>query len=89
MAGFAVNLFVLLDALGAELFLLCFAVGARMHVRTLIERFRKYMERLDPYFFVPSRYQVVDCPAISMHTIPGYISLYLFVVCFPSISVDA
>ena len=89
MISFSVELFALLDALGAELFLLCFAVGVRLYVRMLIDSIRTFIERLDPYFFIPSRYQILDCPGISMHAIPGYISLYLFAICFPSINVDA
>lgn len=89
VAVFSVDLFVLLDALGAELFLLCFAVGARLYVRMFIYSFRTFIERLDPYFFIPSRHQIVECPGISVHAIPGYISLYLFAICWPSITVDA
>ena len=89
MIGFGVVLFALLDVLGAELFLLCFAVGVRLYVRVLIDAFRTFIERVDPYFFVPSRYQILDCPGISMHAIPGYISLYLFAICLPTINVDA
>ncbi len=96
MAVFSVDLFVLLDALGAEFFLLCFAVGARLYVRmffdsarTFRNAVRAFIERLDPYFFIPSRHQIVECPGISVHAIPGYVSLYLFAICFPSINVDA
>lgn len=89
VAVFSVDLFLLLDALGAELFLLCFAVGAHLYVRMFICSIRTFIERLDPYFFIPSRHQVVECPGISVHAIPGYISLYLFAICWPSITVDA
>ncbi|MCH9693471.1 MAG: hypothetical protein K0U72_03085 [Gammaproteobacteria bacterium] len=89
VAVFSVDLFLLLDALGAELFLLCFAVGARLYVRMSIYSIRTFIERLDPYFFIPSRHHVVGCPGISVHAIPGYISLYLCAICWPSITVEA
>ncbi len=96
MAGFSVELFALLDGLGAELFLLCFSVGIRLYVkmffdsaRTFRNAVRAFIERLDPYFFIPSRHQIVECPGILVHAIPGYISLYLFAICWPSITVDA
>ena len=94
--GFSMELFALLDALGAELFLLCFSVGIHLYIKMFIESVRgfgnavrAFIERLDPYFFIPSRRQIVDCPGISIHAIPGYISLYLFALCWPSINVDA
>jgi len=89
VAVFAADLFVMLDVLGAELFLLCFAVGARLYVRMFVYSFRTFMERLDPYFFIPSRRQIAQCPGISAHSVPGYVSLYLFAICWPSVAVDA
>ncbi len=94
--GISMEMFALLDGLGAELFLLCFLVGIRLYVkmffdsaRTFRNAVRAFIERLDPYFFIPSRHQIVECPGISVHAIPGYISLYLFAICWPSITVDA
>ncbi len=94
--GISMEMFALLDGLGAELFLLCFLVGIRLYVkmffdsaRTFRNAVRAFIERLDPYFFIPSRHQIVECPGISVHTIPGYVSLYLFALCWPSITVDA
>ena len=89
MAIFSVELFALLNTLGAELFLLCFAAGVRLYFRMSVYSFRTFIERLDPYFFIPSRRQVVECPGVSAHTIPGYISLYLVYICWPNIPVDA
>ncbi len=94
--GISMEMFALLDGLGAELFLLCFSVGIRLYIkmffdsaRTFRNAVRAFIERLDPYFFIPSRHQFVECPSISVHAIPGYISLYLFAICWPSITVDA
>ena len=88
MAIFSAELFILLDVLGAELFLICFAVGLRLYARMIVYSFRAVMERLDPYFFVPSRHQIVECPSITVHAIPGYIGLYLLYIAWPTISVD-
>ena len=88
MAIFGVELFALLDILGAELFLMCFAVGLSLYARMIIYSFRALIERLDPYFFIPSRHQIVECPGIPVHAIPGYIGLYLLYICWPTVSVD-
>ena len=89
VAVFYVDLVLLLDALGAELFLLCFAVGARLYVTVLFYSLRAFIEQLDRYFFIPARHQIVGCPGISVHAIPGYISLYFFAIYWPCITVDA
>jgi len=87
--GLGAEMFALLDGLGAELFLLCFVVGLRLYLRILLAWVRLFLERIDPYFFVPSHKQIAVCPGIVVHAIPLYVTLYLFLICGPSVTIDA
>jgi len=79
-AGLGVEAFAALDALGAELFLTSLIVGLRMlPIWFIFDRLNKLIERLDPYFFVPSVRQIRDCPPIAVHALPFFVFIVIAV----------
>ena len=87
--GLSMEMFALLDGLGAELFLFSFVVGLRLYFHIACLQVRLFFERKDPYFFIPSRQQVATCPGIIVHAIPGFIILTLLAIGGPSMVFDA
>ena len=76
--GLGVEAFAALDAMGAELFLTSLIIGLRMlPIWFIFHRLAKFLERVDPYFFVPSVRQVRNCPPIVVHALPGFIPIVL------------
>lgn len=69
------ELLVLLDLMGIELFLFAFSVPALFFSRMVIHEIQKF----DPYFFISPRRDIVYCPALLAHAIPFFI-VSLFVV---------
>jgi len=67
--GIGLELMVLMDALGVEFFIL--AMTAPLWVYGY--RFKALLGRLDPYFFIASRSQLAQCPALLSHAIPFYV----------------
>ena len=79
-AGLGAEAIAALDALGADLFLTSLVVGLRMlPIWFVFGWLRSLLERVDPYFFVPSARQVRDCPPIACHALPYFIPLCLAV----------
>jgi len=78
--GIGLELFALLDVIGGGLFLFCFVVGFRSYAVRVFARVLRLLEKIDPYFFVPSRQQIPKCPGIVSHAVPGYVSAYLALV---------
>jgi len=77
--GIGLEFLVLLDLMGAEFFLFAFSVPALFYGRILIAQVQKFIEKLDPYFFVSPRHDVFNCPALLAHTIPFFIMSLFFV----------
>jgi putative effector of murein hydrolase LrgA (UPF0299 family) len=76
--GIALDLTILLDIVGAELFLLSFIVGIRMMPwRFIVDRVVTFLYRIDPYFFIPSARQIRQCPPIAVHAVPCFVALCL------------
>ena len=65
--GFGMEAVALLDAMGAELFLLAFG---GVHIFFYWERTKRLFERFDPYFFVPTRDQIKQVPGVIAHAVP-------------------
>ncbi len=79
--GLGLEAFAVLDILGAELFFLSFFVGIRFLPISIVTRpFRNWIERYDPYFFIPKISQIKRCPGIVSHSVPGLVSLYFAVL---------
>ena len=66
----SIELFALLSAMGAGLFLFAFG-GAQVRFYTSV--LRTWVERIDPYFFVPTSTQLRALPGIVAHAIPLYV----------------
>src|SRR5262245_35191083 len=75
--GIALSLVGLIDLVGVELFLmLCFA-GFHWRLKLAASVVKTALERIDPFFFVPTRAQVVRCPTLLVHAVPGLVTLCL------------
>ena len=72
--GIGAEAIALLDLMGAELFLLALG-GAQIIL--FWERIKDFCEGIDPYFFIPTRRQIVQVPGIVAHAIPGLMSIYI------------
>jgi hypothetical protein len=74
--GIALQLMGVIDLVGVELFLMFFFGGFLWRFKAAANVLRATLERLDPFFFIPPRSQVISCPTLLVHAVPG-----LFVVC--------
>ena len=83
--GFSIEIVAVLDLMGAELFLFAFG-GAQLI--WFWGRVRSFFERIDPYFFVPTRGQIVLVPGIVAHAVPGLMSMYIGLLLAKSVDVD-
>jgi hypothetical protein len=72
--GIGLELVGLVDLLGVELFLFCFVTPLWFYWY----RFLSWLYKSDPYFFIPSSKQILECPNLFAHAIPGYIVLLLW-----------
>lgn len=75
--GIALQLTGLIDLLGVELFLTFFFGGFLWRFRAAVHIVKAAVEKLDPFFFIPTRSQVVSCPTLLVHAIPGLVCLCL------------
>ena len=75
--GIALQLVGLVDLLGVELFLTFFFAGFLWRLRAAANAIKAALERLDPFFFVPTRSQLVGCPTLVVHVIPGLVAMCL------------
>ncbi len=71
----AIELIVLLDLMGVELFLFALFTPVLFYSRILILEIQK----LDPYFFISPRRDVIECPALFAHAIPFFIASLFYV----------
>jgi hypothetical protein len=75
--GIALQLVGLVDLVGVELFLtFCFG-GVLWRLRVAANVIKSTLERLDPFFFVPTRSQVISCPTLLVHAVPGLVAICL------------
>ena len=79
--GIAFELIGMIDLVGVELFLSLVFGGVLWRIRAVLTGINRFFERLDPFYFIPSRQQVVSYPGILVHAIPflvtGSIAAYL------------
>jgi hypothetical protein len=79
--GIALELIGMIDLVGVELFLGLVFGGVLWRVRVVLTGINRFFERLDPFYFIPSRQQVVSYPGILVHAVPflvsGCIAAYL------------
>ena len=75
--GIALQMVGLIDLLGVELFLtFCFG-GVLWRIRGAADIIKAALERLDPFFFIPARSQVISCPTLLVHAVPGLVGMCL------------
>ena len=75
--GIALQLVGLIDLLGVELFLTFFFSGVLWRFRVAANVIMAALERLDPFFFIPTRSQVISCPTLLVHAVPGLVCMCL------------
>ncbi len=74
--GIALELVALVNLLGLELFVFALSVPVLFYGRLLIVEIQK----LDPYFFISPRRDVIECPALLAHAIPFFMVCLFFAV---------
>ncbi len=81
-----------IDAVGLDLFLLLLEVQVvalfgyyfQNWIKPAINLIKGFIQKHDPYFFIPTRNVISKFPAILCHALPGYFAIYLsFVVDVP------
>lgn len=78
----SVGLFI--DAIGLDIFLLLiqvqiasvFGFKFAAKIKPLFLSAYNFIQKLDPYFFIPTRQVALQYPPILFHAIPGLLSLY-------------
>ncbi len=81
--GVGLELIALVNAFGVELFLLSLTAtlwGYWNFAKSKLEEF-------DPYFFLSPPKDILKCPALLAHAIPGSMSLLMFVLALTAISI--
>jgi hypothetical protein len=72
--GLGLELLATVELLGLEMFVFCF-IAPFWHY---MYRLESWLQKIDPYLFVPSKQQVLTVPGILAHAIPGYMVLLLW-----------
>ena len=80
--GIGLELIVLVDAFGIELFLFSLSVSLWGYWSFV----KSKLEELDPYFFVSSLKDIRKCPALLAHAIPGSMGLFMFMLALTTVS---
>jgi hypothetical protein len=75
--GIALQLVGLIDLVGVELFLTFFFGGFLWRFRVAANVVKAFLEKVDPFFFIPTRSQVVSCPTLLVHAVPGLVGMCL------------
>ncbi len=75
--GIALQLVGVIDLVGVELFLTLFFSGFLWRLKAVANVIKSALERMDPFFFVPARSQVVSCPTLLVHAVPGLVAVCL------------
>jgi hypothetical protein len=86
--GIALQLVGVIDLVGVELFLTLFFGAFLWRFRVAANVIKSALERLDPFFFIPTRSQVVSCPTLLIHAVPGLVGLCLIVYAATEISAE-
>lgn len=81
--GIGLELLVLVDAFGIELILLSLTATLWNYWYFV----RSTLEEIDPYFFISSSKDIVKCPALLAHAIPGSMSLFMCALALTAVSV--
>ena len=71
--GIAFELIALVDVLGIELLIFCFTAP----LWVFWYQVKSWCFRFDPYFFMPSPEQILVCPGLLAHAVPGDMGWYL------------
>jgi len=79
---------LLIDAIGIDVFLLLvetqiaiiFVGIYHQLVKPIFYNVNMWLEKIDPYYFLPSVAQIKECPAIAFHAAPFLIGLSLMLV---------
>jgi hypothetical protein len=86
--GIALQLAGVIDLVGVELFLTLFFSGFLWRAKVAANVIKSALERLDPFFFIPTRSQAVSCPTLLVHAVPGLVGLCLVGYAASEISVE-
>lgn len=81
--GIGLELIVLVDAFGLELIILSLTAS----LWNYWDYAKSKLEEIDPYFFISSSKDIMRCPALLAHAIPGSMSLFMFVLAFTAVSI--
>ena len=81
--GVGLELIALVDAFGIELFLLSLTASLWGYWFY----FKSKLEEFDPYFFISPLKDILKCPALLAHAIPGSMSLLMFVLALTAVSI--
>ena len=81
--GMGLELIALVDAFGVELFL----VSLSAYFWSYWAFVKSKLEELDPYFFVSSLKDILKCPALLVHAIPGSMGLFMFALALTTVSI--
>ena len=72
--GIGLELLATVELLGFELFVFCFIAPLWF----FLYRLESWFQRFDPYFFIPTRQQILSTPGILAHALPGSMVLLLW-----------
>jgi hypothetical protein len=77
------ELIALVNAFGLELFLLSITASMWSHWYFI----RSKLEKLDPYFFFSPPKDILKCPALIAHAVPGSMGLLVVVLGITTVSI--
>jgi hypothetical protein len=86
--GIALQLVGVIDLVGVELFLMLFFAGFRWRFSVAASIVKATLERIDPFFFIPTRSQIISCPTLLVHAVPGLVGICLIGYVATEISAD-
>jgi hypothetical protein len=81
--GMGLEMLALVDAFGVELFLFTLST----YLWSYWTFAKSKLEEFDPYFFTSPIKDILKCPALLAHAIPGSMGLFMFVLAFTAVSV--
>lgn len=79
---------IFIDGIGLELLLLLLEVQViavsgyyfKAWIKPVLTPVYRFITKVDPYFFIPSKSVLVKFPVIIYHAVPGFMGVYLFVL---------
>jgi len=80
--GLGLELIALVNAMGMELILISLTAALWGHWRYVLAK----LEEIDPYFFISPMRDVVKCPGLLAHAIPGSMSLLMLVLALTAVA---